>query len=205
MRLTILPPGRRYSRCPPGRPPVPDRSGVSLIPSGTTCPAVVCLNLALRTRGPLIRTKKPTLSARCCISACLPTGPLGLSTTCKTLEPKAELAIRMRMGVPAWAGSLKPPKPVNCSRREVATKSETSFGGSVIQTRFVDDWPLANVLLQTSGGKPRGVAVLVDVTLRSVSSSWGVYATASWSSFRGPIEPKVAADHPSGNSVGAIG
>ena len=43
--------------------------------------------------------------------------------------------------------------------------------GVSVRMRSVDDWPLAKILIQISGGKPRWVAVDFDVTDRPVSSS----------------------------------
>jgi hypothetical protein len=61
------------------------------------------------------------------------------------------------MEVPAGGGSPKSPKPW-IFQAEVTPKSETSSGVSV-RMRSVDDWPLAKILYQISGGKPRRVAV----------------------------------------------
>jgi hypothetical protein len=49
-------------------------------------------------------------------------------------------------------------------------KSETPLCDSVMM-RSVDDWPLAKILFQISGGKPRSVTVLRGVTGCPVSSS----------------------------------
>lgn len=71
----------------------------------------------------------------------------------------------------------------------------------------MDDWPLAKILHQISGGKPWSVAVdalrrrdrLYGVLLlRGVCHSLVVVPPGTERDF-------VAADHPLGNSVGAIG
>jgi hypothetical protein len=74
--------------------------------------------------------------------------------------------------------------------------------------RSVDDWPLAKILFQISGGKPRSVAVdqLVDVTVRRYPPFEGRMSQSRGSGrFLSPAERVSGADRSLKNSVGAIG
>ena len=70
----------------------------------------------------------------------------------------------------------------------------------------MDDWPLAKILFQISGGKPRSVAVdqLVDVTVRRHPPFEGRMSQSRGSGLL-PAERVSGADRPLKNSVGAIG
>ena len=73
--------------------------------------------------------------------------------------------------------------------------------------RSVDDWPLAKILFQISGGKPRSVAVAVkrDVTERWYPPFEGGMRQSRGSGPSVPAERVSVADQPLKNSVGAIG
>ena len=72
--------------------------------------------------------------------------------------------------------------------------------------RSVDDWPLAKILFQISGGKPWSVAVdqLVDVTVRRYPPFEGRMSQSRGSGLL-PAERVSGADRSLKNSVGAIG
>ena len=71
----------------------------------------------------------------------------------------------------------------------------------------MDDWPLAKILIQISGGKPRSVAVAFTggVTERWYPPFEGHMRQSGGSGPSVPAEPVSVADRSLKNSVGAIG
>jgi len=64
------------------------------------------------------------------------------------------LRLNGRLTIPAWEVVYHP----NLARGDGLTETRDALSASV-RMRSVDDWPLAKILIQISGGKPESVAV----------------------------------------------